>query len=166
MVLWRRDRSSGGGDARRVRNWKRENRERERENKHSKLEKLEQLEKLEKPERECHVSMETWWGNSASGLVGSISSRLLPRSNVNVFHIFPTRPRQAFSPLVQRREREREREESPMAERRSEKNLFFPPRRFDTFEFYQDLATYHFRAHNPIPIPSHLTTLLRRYLTE
>lgn len=110
MVLWRRDRSSGGGDARRVRNWKRENRERERENKHSKLEKLEQLEKLEKPERECHVSMETWWGNSASGLVGSISSRLLPRSNVNVFHIFPTRPRQAFSPLVQRRERERERE--------------------------------------------------------
>lgn len=116
MVLWRRDRSSGGGgDAGRVRSWRKgewRERERERKNKHSKLEKLEQLEKLEKPERECHVSMETWWGNSASGLVGSISSRLLPCSNVNVFHIFPTRPRRAFSPLVQPTQAEKEREKS------------------------------------------------------
>ena len=51
-----------------------------------------------------------------------------------------------------------------MAERRSEKNLFFPPRRFDTFESRstRTLATYHFRAHNPIPVPSHLTTFPRR----
>lgn len=63
-----------------------------------KLEKLEQLEKLEKPERECHVSMETWWGNSASGLAGSISSRLLPCSNVNVLYIFPSLAREPFSP--------------------------------------------------------------------
>ena len=95
-------------------------RERKRESNHSKLEKLEQLEKLEKPERECHVSMETWWGNSASGLAGSISSRLLPCSNVNVLHIFPSQPRQAFSLLVHRRKKEK----SSMAEWRSEKPLF------------------------------------------
>lgn len=49
------------------------------------------LEKLEKPERECHVSMVTWWGDSASRVAGSISSRFpFLRYGVSVLHIFPT----------------------------------------------------------------------------